>query len=306
MAEHRDVVLAVTGFHRLFGDVTALDGLDLTLHAGCWHGLIGPNGAGKTTLMSAIAGLSATDRGSIELLGKPVDRPGPDGLGWVPQEIALYPRMTARENLTLFARFHGVRGRHLADRVAWALGWTGLEMRADRFVEGFSGGMKRRLNIACGILHRPRVVLLDEPTVGVDPQARERIFSMLETLRDDGAALLQSSHELGDIESRCDVVTVIDHGRAIAAGSVDDIVRRTVGLRATLRLDIEDLHDAIPGLERDGGSGRWFARLTDVAAELPPLLAVIRDRDARVVGMDLQRPGLPEAFAELTGRELRE
>ena len=295
----------MTGARMRFGEVTALDGLDLELHAGCWHGLIGPNGAGKTTLMSAIAGLVAADDGRIELLGRPVERPGPEGLGWVPQEIALYPRLTARENLRVFGRFHGVRGRDLADRVDWALEWTGLESRADQFVGGYSGGMKRRLNIACGILHRPRVVLLDEPTVGVDPQARERIFTMLAALRDDGVALLQSSHELGDIESHCDVVTVIDHGRAIASGSVADIVRRTVGDRPTLVLDIENLRDPVAGLERCAGD-RWQASLSDVASELPPLLAAIRDRQGHVVGLDLHRPGLPEVFSELTGRDLRE
>ncbi|NJL27997.1 MAG: ABC transporter ATP-binding protein [Thermoanaerobaculia bacterium] len=171
-------VLEVTDAARRYGEVAALCGVDLQLERGEWLGLLGPNGAGKTTLVRAIAGRVRLDRGEIALFGQ--------RLGVVPQEIALYPALTARENLVTFGSLHGLGRRELTLRIAWALAWTGLAERADEPVRGFSGGMKRRLNIAASVLHRPDVLLLDEPTVGVDPQSRERIWQMLAELRRGG------------------------------------------------------------------------------------------------------------------------
>src|SRR5262249_50838690 len=180
-------VLTVTGAKKRFGDVVALDGAALALREGELLALLGPNGAGKTTLIKAISGRVQLDAGEIRLFGKTLSQPSsssplkrfrggtsaPPELGIVPQELAIYPSLTARENLRAFGRMQGLSASDLASQVKWALAATALEDRADEPIKAFSGGMKRRLNIACGVIHRPRVVLLDEPTVGVDPQSRE-------------------------------------------------------------------------------------------------------------------------------------
>jgi ABC-2 type transport system ATP-binding protein len=297
----------VAGAVKRHGESTALAGLDLELLPGEWLGLLGANGAGKTSTMLAIAGLIALDEGRIELFQQRVTGPRPRFIGWVPQEIALYPHLTARENLRAFGRLHGLSGAGLGEAERWALEWTGLDKRADERVAGYSGGMQRRLNIACGVLHRPRVLLLDEPTVGVDPQARERILSMLDQLRRDGTALLQSTHELGDVEGTCDRLVIMDQGRAIAAGTVEQLIRETVGTHAALRLEVEGTVPAehfAGSVSCDGST--VAATLVDVAEELPRLLDGIREVGCRVSHLDVRRAGLAEVFIRLTGRELRE
>ena len=225
----------------------------------------------------------------------------------MPQEIALYPHLTARENLGAFGRLNGLRGESLSKALRWALGWTGLEARADERVESYSGGMKRRLNIACGVLHRPRVLLLDEPSVRVDPQARERIIGMLTQLRNEGTALLQSTHEFGDLETNSDRLVMLDHGRCIASGTAEELVRETVGNHAALTLRVSGTlpPDAL-GESVCCDGGLVAATLGDVAEELPRLLDLIRKAGCHVEQLDVRRPGLAEAFMQLTGRDLRE
>lgn len=230
-------VLTVTGAAKSFGDVSALAGADLTLERGEWIGLLGPNGAGKTTLVRSVAGRVRLDAGSITLLGEALNgaTSSLNHLGLVPQEIALYPELTADENLRTWGALSGVAKAELGERVDWALEWSGLAERAGKRVKTFSGGMQRRLNVACGILHRPEVVLLDEPTVGVDPQSRERIWEMLEALRRDGASLLLTTHQLDEADRVCDRIVILDHGRVIAEGTSAVLKERTAGAGASLQ-----------------------------------------------------------------------
>ena len=306
-------VLSVNDAHKAYGKTMALSGAGLTLLKGEWLALLGPNGAGKTTLIRAIAGRVKLDRGTIQLLGQSLNGDAASNaaarsrLGIVPQDIALYPLLTARENLCAFGKLHGVDGRELNDRVRWALDWTGLADRADALTKTFSGGMKRRLNIACGVLHQPDVVLLDEPTVGVDPQSRQRIWEMLAALRDAGASLLLTTHQLDEAQQICDRVNIIDHGRSIAEGTFDQLVNRTIGRgkRVAITLD-QPLPSAelVDGLAQDG-STLWCS-IEDVATELPPLLGRIQALDSTILDVNIQGPSLHAVFINLTGRDLRE
>jgi len=197
-------VLTVTDARKAFGQVTALDGASFELQAGELLALLGPNGAGKTTLIRAIAGRVRLDGGEVRVFGHALDgRHTPREIGIVPQEVSVYSLMTARENLDVFGSLHGLRGRDLHAQIDWALDRTGLADRAKEPVKQFSGGMRRRLNIACGVLHRPRIVLLDEPTVGVDPQSRDHIYDVLAGLRATGVSVLLTTHHLEEAEARC-------------------------------------------------------------------------------------------------------
>jgi len=307
-------VLSVTNARKSFGAVKALDGASLDLRNGELLALLGPNGAGKTTLIRAIAGRVRLDAGEIRLLGAPLAarRTAPE-LGIVPQEIALYPLLTARENMTAFGELQGLSGAALRSQIDWALERTGLADRASEPVKQFSGGMKRRLNIACGVLHRPRIVLLDEPTVGVDPQSRDRIYDMLADLASQGVSLLLTTHHLEEAEARCSRTVIIDHGKVIAEGTLADLVDRTVGRHrmVTLRLDAPLATDAavlrVPNVVPDGGDPRQVrARLNDVAGELPLLLDRVRQAGRAVEDVDVRGPSLQAVFIHLTGRELRE
>jgi ABC-2 type transport system ATP-binding protein len=302
--------LKVSDARKTFGATRALDGASLALGKGEMVALLGPNGAGKTTLVRAIAGRVRLDAGAIELFGEPLapgGRAARHELGVVPQEIALYPLLTARENLSTWGRLHGVVATELTARVARALEWTALADRADEPIQRFSGGMTRRLNIACGILHQPRVVLLDEPTVGVDPQSRQRIYDMLAELRDAGVAVLLTTHQLEEAEARCERVMIIDHGRVIAVGALADLVENTVGAqrRVTLHVDrapVRPLPEFTAGIDRT----TLHAQVRDVAVELPSLLRIVREAGCAVLDVEVRSPSLHEVFIHLTGRRLRE
>lgn len=301
-------VLRIEDARKRFGATEALRGLSLALRPGEQLALLGPNGAGKSTLLRAIAGRVRLDGGRLALFGRDLapGSPRPE-LGIVPQEIALYPALTARENLEVFGGLSGVRGAALAGRVDWALGWTGLGDRPRAQAGTFSGGMKRRLNIACGVLHEPRVVLLDEPTAGVDPQSRERIHDMLAALRARGASLLLATHDLAEAEARCQRVVIVDHGRAIAAGTLPELVAHAGLARRRVRVGLARPAVAAPaGLALEDAGGTLTATIGDVAGELPGLLARVRDAGLAVADLDVRPASLHEVFLALTGKELRE
>ena len=305
-------ILTVSGARKRYGSVQALDGASFELRAGELLALLGPNGAGKTTLIRAISGRVRLDGGEIRVFDQPVAAGRtPRVLGIVPQELAVYSLLTARENLEGFGRLHGLAGAELSKQVDWALERTGLADRASEPVKQFSGGMRRRLNIACGILHHPRIVLLDEPTVGVDPQSRDRIYVTLAELAAEGVSLLLTTHHLEEAEARCSRTVIIDHGRVIASGTLPELVDQTVGRHrlVTLRLNAPLATEQISRLrvEIDPADARQVrARMTDVATDLPPLLDGIRAAGGAVDDVDVRGPSLQAVFIHLTGRELRE
>jgi len=215
-----------------FNGRRALDGASLELRQSEVLGLLGPNGAGKSTLVRTIMGRVAPEAGDVlifDRVAKPGDNAAREHVGFVPQEIALYPLLTVRENLIVFGGYQGLKGSTLHEAIEAALKWSALADRAGDVTKTLSGGMKRRLNMAAGVLHRPRILLLDEPTVGVDPQSRERIYAMIETLRSDGVSMIYTTHYMEEAERLCDRVAVIDHGRVIAVGTKAELVRSTIG-----------------------------------------------------------------------------
>src|SRR5271165_4629720 len=225
--------LRVDALVKRFGKVTAVDGITLELRSGECLALLGPNGAGKSTLIRSIVGRVVPDTGTISVFGAPADSAAARNvLGWIPQELALYPRLTCRENLQSFGRYHGLSGAALDQDVAHCLGWSTLTDRADELVRNLSGGMKRRLNMAAGMIHEPKLVLMDEPTVGVDPQSRNHIFEMIEKLRDAGMSIIYTTHYMEEAERLCDRVAIVDHGRIIALGTNSELVLNAFGSRS--------------------------------------------------------------------------
>ena len=224
--------VVVTNLAKNFNGRKALDGVSLELREREVLGLLGPNGAGKSTLVRTIMGRVKPNGGEVMIFGRRApagDNVAREQVGIVPQEIALYPLLTARENLTVFGRYYGLDGTSLDSAIAESLAWAGLAERASDITKTLSGGMKRRLNMAAGVIHKPRILLLDEPTVGIDPQSRERIYQMIETLRAGGVSLIYTTHYMEEAERLCDRIAIIDHGKIIAQGTKDELVRSTVG-----------------------------------------------------------------------------
>jgi ABC-2 type transport system ATP-binding protein len=232
----------------------------------------------------------------------------PPGLGIVPQELAVYPLLTARENLEAFGRLQGLSRGELGERVNWALNVAALDDRPNDRVGQLSGGMKRRLNIACGVLHRPRVVLLDEPTVGVDPQSRERIYDMLAGLTREGVSLLLTTHHLEEAEARCSRTVIIDRGRVIASGTLPELVDRTVGRQRIVTLRLATPSASVPpGVDLVPEDPRLLrARVSNLAQELPALLSAVGANGGQIEDVEVRGPSLQAVFIHLTGRELRE
>jgi ABC-2 type transport system ATP-binding protein len=278
-----------------FAGRRALDGISLDLRDGEILGLLGPNGAGKSTLVRTIMGRVRPDRGEVRIFdhaAPPGDSVARRNAGVVPQEIALYPLLTARQNLLVFGRYQGLAGKELDTAIDHALDWSALKDRETDSVKSFSGGMKRRLNMAAGVLHRPKLLLLDEPTVGVDPQSRERIYSMIETLRDEGVSLVYTTHNMEEAERLCDRVAVIDHGKLIAVGTKDELVAQTIGTKREVVVETSD--------------GKRLTHMTDTADETLQFVRSLESRGIAVRDLSMRAPSLEKVFLHLTGRDLRE
>jgi len=302
--------LEVHGLVKRFGALTAVDNVSLTVRAGECLGLLGPNGAGKSTLIRAMVGRVIQDAGRVLVMGQAAGSTDARmALGWVPQELSIYPRITCRENLGSFGRYYGLKGQPLKKAIAWCLNWAALEEKQGDVAKTLSGGMKRRLNMAAGMIHRPRVVLFDEPTVGVDPQSRNRIFEMIEALRDAGTAIVYTTHYMEEAERLCDRIAIIDHGRIIAEGTKDALVECSFGKRSQVLARFDGTPDQIAAwATRHGGrvSGETAEFTIEQAAEIAPLLDDAAKAGLNLIDVSLRRPNLESVFLHLTGRELRD
>jgi ABC-2 type transport system ATP-binding protein len=294
-----------------------VDGVSLDLEPGGILGLLGPNGAGKSTAVSMIAGLLTPDEGEILIQGRPLrgDRdPLKRAVGLVPQDLALYEELSARENLALFGSLYGLKGHALraaADRV---LAETGLQDRSREPVSRFSGGMKRRLNLAVALLHDPALLILDEPTVGVDPQSRNAIFETLEGLRAQGRALLYTTHYMEEAERLCDRIVIMDHGRVLAQDTLPGLLR-LLPATGIISLDLEGAGEGFPleafrGLpflaQAEVAKGRLRAELRNPATDAPQLLQWLSAQGQPWSRLVCEHATLENVFLALTGRSLRD
>ncbi|MCC6223652.1 MAG: ABC transporter ATP-binding protein [Thermoleophilia bacterium] len=309
-------VLACAGLRKRFGDLVAVADVGFTIAEGETYGLLGPNGAGKTTTISMICGLLERDAGDVTVAGRTMTTRAVEakaGIGYVPQELAIYPDLTARENLAFFARLYGLPRSAIAERVAAVLGVIGLVDRADDRASEFSGGMKRRLNIGIGLLHRPRLLVLDEPTVGVDPQSRNAILDGVEELSRGGMAVLYTTHYMEEAERLCDRVGIIDGGELKAEGTRRELVA-LVGETDRIRLAAAGDLDAGVAAARGLPAVREASRRDDgidllvdgAAGALPGLLAAVGAAGVAVRSVEVAEPTLEAVFLHLTGRALRD
>ncbi len=309
-------VLAVRDLRKRYGDRQAVDGVGFEIAAGETYGLLGPNGAGKTTTISMACGILDRDGGEVLLDGQPF-APTITALkariGYVPQDLAIYPDLTGRENLDFFGRLQGLGGSALRTRVAEVLDVVGLADRAGERTERYSGGMKRRLNIAVGLLNRPRLLVLDEPTVGVDPQSRNAILGSVEALGAQGLAILYTTHYMEEAERLCDRVGIIDQGRIRAEGTRRELIglvgehdRVTLTAGGDVRgaaVAAKELPGVVDATALDDGLDLV---VRDARSLLPRLLDTVARAGAGVRTVEVVEPDLEAVFLHLTGRALRD
>jgi ABC-2 type transport system ATP-binding protein len=309
-------MLDCRGLTKRYGDRVVVDDVCFRIDRGETYGLLGPNGAGKTTAISMICGLLRSDAGRVTIDGRPIgsdDRMAKALIGYVPQDIALYPDLSARENLRFFGRLQGLRGRLLAGRVEEVIDLIGLVDRAGDRVDSFSGGMKRRCNIGVALLHRPELLVLDEPTVGVDPQSRHAILESIAVLGGQGLSVLYTTHYMEEAERLCDRIGIIDEGRLIAEGTAEDLVRQ-VHERSRIRVDASgDLESFVArcsqleDVERViDAPGRIELVVMNPGHALAPVIEAAAAAGVALTSVAVTEPDLETVFLDLTGRALRD
>jgi ABC-2 type transport system ATP-binding protein len=308
--------ISVQNLQKSFGENLAVQGVSFDVEEGEIFSLLGPNGAGKTTTISMLSCLLRPDGGDALIMGNSIrtqDMGVKSVLGVVPQEIALYEDLTARENLTFWGKMYGLRGSALKSRVSEVLDVIGLSDRANDRVGKYSGGMKRRVNIGVALLHKPRVIYMDEPTVGIDPQSRRNILDSMVALKDQGMTVLYTTHYMEEAEELSDHIAIMDHGKLIACGTNDELVK-LVGeqTRIDLTVNVEsgkiaDAWRSIPGVERvTAEDGQIDVLVDDSNLVLPRLFEVAAHYSARITSVDIREPNLEAVFLHLTGRALRD
>jgi ABC-2 type transport system ATP-binding protein len=281
-------MLKLNNLRKTFGSIVAVDDLSLEIHSGEIFGLLGPNGAGKTTTVNLAVGLLKPDHGTVELegSGSPTRPDVRSKIGVAPQAVAIYEELTGEENLSFFGKMQGMTGNSLSERVAWALDFVGLSDRGRDRTKTYSGGMKRRLNLAIALLHDPPVLLLDEPTVGVDPQSRNAIFERIEDMRKEGRAIVYTTHYMEEAQRLCHRVGIMDRGKLLALDTVDRLIAA---------------HGGKSLITAERSDGEIHIETDDPAGELARL-----QTDGKLVRFHVDSPDLEGVFLNLTGRYLRD
>ncbi|MGH9382877.1 MAG: ABC transporter ATP-binding protein [Vicinamibacterales bacterium] len=281
-------MLNLRNVRKAFGPIIAVDDLTLAVRQGELFGLLGPNGAGKSTTVSLAVGLLTPDAGQVRINGDgdPIEPAVRQRIGVATQALALYDLLSGRENLRFFGEVYGLSGAELDRRVAWCLDFVGLSDRQRDRVGAYSGGMKRRLNLAAALVHDPELLLLDEPTVGVDPQSRNKIFENIETLHREGRTIIYTTHYMEEAERLCERIAIIDHGKLLAMGSVDELFAA---------------HGGAPTLVVQTNGEARRLQTADPLSELNRIAA-----STKIDSFHLERPTLEQVFLRLTGRSLRD
>jgi ABC-2 type transport system ATP-binding protein len=302
-------MIKVENLKKRFGNVVALDDVSFEVNKGETFGLLGPNGAGKTTAINILCGLTRPDQGTVSLDGK-TDPTVPEvrlSLGVVPQTVALYEELSAQENLRFFGRIYGLSGRKLKERISNCLEIAGLSQRSKERISKYSGGMKRRLNMACSLLHEPPILLLDEPTVGVDPQSRNLIFDTIEEWKKQGRTIIYTTHYMEEAERLCDRVAILDHGKILDIDSVANLIKRHGG-PSHIEAEFEEKPDAekIKPFVDDKDIQIKENVIRFKTSQPMESLAKLNRSGFRFRTLKVQTANLEDVFLNLTGRRLRD
>lgn len=304
-----EAILEVSQVTKRYHETAALDGVSMRVAEGSCFGLLGPNGAGKSTMMKIITGILDADKGTVQAFRMDTHKHVSAIrrlIGYVPQEITLYDKLNAVQNLTFFGEMYGVRGTQLKRRIDKGLELVGLSERAGDAVGKYSGGMKRRINMVASLLHEPKLIILDEPTVGIDPQSRNHIMEMIRELRKNGKTIIYSTHYMEEVEALCDDVAIIDHGKVVAQDRLSALLERYSP--QAIYVEAEGLTDppVVEGVRNTAKQGRgWVLESDQTMTTLQHLSKKLADAGSKVRSLELMRPSLESVFLTLTGTNLR-
>lgn len=310
------MIVEIKNLVKRYRDNLAVDNVNLIIKEGEIFGLLGPNGAGKSTTINTLIGLTKMDSGEIRIFGKSMDMAEGEikkNIGVVPQDIAIYEDLTAYENVTFFGKLYGLKDGLLKQRVEEALNFTGLWDRRKEFPAKFSGGMKRRLNIACAIVHQPKLIIMDEPTVGIDPQSRNHILQSVKELNRMGSTIVYTSHYMEEVEEICNYITIMDQGRVIASGTKDELKaliefeERVVIDLSSVNYTIVDNIKGVSGVRDCTVNGNELVVVSQKNSKnLSRIIDIISNTDSEILSINVEKPTLEGVFLTLTGRSLRD
>lgn len=305
-----EIALEIQHLSKKYGKKIALENISFSVKKGICFGLLGPNGAGKSTTMKILTGIVIADSGSVKILG--LDsiehrQSIQQKVGYVPQSITLYEELNAYDNLMFFGKMYGVKDNLLKERIEKVLLQTGLLDRAKDKVTEYSGGMKRRINIAAALLHEPKILILDEPTVGIDPQSRNHIFDMIHELKKEGVTIIYSTHYMEEVEALCDEIAIIDNGKIITQGNLKELLEQYSTNAIYIETNqIEQLNDLQGLTKMSAKNAGWILETNQPVVLLQNILKTSTEQAIEIQALEMMRPSLESVFLSLTGTSLRD